>query len=71
MLAPLANYGGPTATMALCSGVDTPNRCRGVSPAIDAGDDSVLGPPYNLTTDQRGLPRDAGAHVDIGAYEAQ
>jgi hypothetical protein len=72
MLARLANYGGPTATMALCTGVGTPSaRCRGASPAIDAGDDAVLGPPDNLATDQRGLPREAGSHVDIGAYEAQ
>ena len=32
---------------------------------------AVTVPPNNLTTDQRGLPRLAGAHVDIGAYEAQ
>jgi hypothetical protein len=43
----------------------------GASPAIDAGDDAVTGPPLSLTTDQRGLPRLFGAHVDIGAYEAQ
>ncbi len=34
------------------------------SPAIDAGD-------TNLTTDQRGEPRPAGAADDIGAYEEQ
>ncbi len=41
------------------------------SPLIDAGDDSVLGPPLDLTTDQRGpgFPRKLGAHVDIGACE--
>ena len=60
MLGPLQDNGGPTFTHALLSG----------SPAIDAGDDSVLGPPHNLTTDQRGFPRLQGAHVDIGAYEA-
>ncbi len=71
-LAPLDNYGGPTSTLALCSGVGVPAlRCLGTSPAIDAGDDAVMGPPYNLTTDQRGLARQAGLHVDIGAYEAQ
>jgi hypothetical protein len=61
LLAALANNGGPTPTMALQTG----------SPAIDAGDDSVLGPPLNLTTDQRGtgFARKVGAHVDIGAYE--
>jgi predicted outer membrane repeat protein len=71
-LAPLANYGGPTDTLALCSGVGVPDpSCKGASPAIDAGDDAVTGPPLNLTTDQRGLPRQTGAHVDIGAYEGQ
>jgi uncharacterized repeat protein (TIGR01451 family)/CSLREA domain-containing protein len=61
-LGPLANNGGPTQTMALNSG----------SVAIDAGDDSVLTPPLGLVTDQRGpgFPRQVGAHVDIGAFEA-
>ena len=72
MLAPLSNYGGPTDTMALCSAPGVPHAaCSGASPAVDAGDDAVLGPPDNLTTDQRGLPRLSGAHVDIGAYEVQ
>lgn len=31
----------------------------------------MLSAPYNLTTDQRGRPRQARAHVDIGAYELQ
>jgi hypothetical protein len=41
------------------------------SPAVDAGDDSVLGAPLFLTTDQRGpgFPRKFGSHVDIGAFE--
>jgi predicted outer membrane repeat protein len=62
-LGPLQNNGGSTSTMALLPG----------SPAVDAGDDSVLGPPLSLTTDQRGMgfPRKAGAHVDIGAFEFQ
>ncbi|MGH9762976.1 MAG: choice-of-anchor Q domain-containing protein, partial [Blastocatellia bacterium] len=60
-LGPLQNNGGPTFTQALLAG----------SPAIDAGDDAVLGAPFNLTTDQRSFdfPRKACAHVDIGAYE--
>jgi len=43
------------------------------SPAIDAGNDSVLGSPYFLTTDQRGpgFPRLLALHVDIGAIEGQ
>jgi hypothetical protein len=62
-LGPLANNGGPTFTQALLAG----------SPAIDAGDDSVLSSPLFLTTDQRGpgFPRLSGAHVDIGAFEFQ
>ncbi|MGH9760158.1 MAG: choice-of-anchor Q domain-containing protein, partial [Blastocatellia bacterium] len=61
-LGPLASNGGPTLTQALLAG----------SPAIDAGDDSVIGNPFNLTTDQRGVgfPRKVSAHVDIGAYES-
>ena len=53
-LGPLANNGGPTKTHALLNH----------SPAINAGDDS-LAPP----TDQRGVKRPQGPHVDIGAFE--
>jgi uncharacterized repeat protein (TIGR01451 family) len=53
-LAPLADNGGPTDTMAL-----PPN-----SPAIDAGT-SVGCPP----TDQRGIARSQGTACDIGAFE--
>lgn len=66
-LAPLGYYGGPNQMMALCTAVGIPDPlCSGASPAIDAGDDSI-----NLTTDQRGLPRQSGRHVDVGAYEVQ
>jgi len=63
MLGPLQNNGGPTLTMALLAG----------SPAIDQGDDSVLGAPLSLTADGRGtgFPRKSGLHVDIGAFELQ
>jgi hypothetical protein len=54
LLAPLRNNGGITHTHSLNTG----------SPAIDAGDDSITG------TDQRGAPRLADAHVDIGAFES-
>jgi hypothetical protein len=61
-LGALTTNGGPTQTMALLAN----------SPAIDAGDDSVL---INnpLTSDQRGAPfvRLFGSHVDIGAFEVQ
>jgi hypothetical protein len=61
-LGPLQNNGGPTLTMALLPG----------SPAIDAGDDSVVFSLF-LNTDQRGpgFPRKSGLHVDIGAFEFQ
>jgi len=58
LLAPLADNGGPAPTEALLSG----------SPALDAGDDSLSG---SAATDQRGYPRQAGSHVDIGALEYQ
>ncbi len=58
LLAPLGNYDGPTQTMPPLAG----------SPAINAGIDSIT----NLfTTDQRGYPRLASTHVDIGAVEIQ
>ncbi len=56
LLAPLGNYGGPTLTMLPLFG----------SPAIDACTNGS-----SFTTDQRGYPRLSGAHVDIGAVEAQ
>ncbi|MCX6928863.1 MAG: hypothetical protein NT154_37485 [Verrucomicrobia bacterium] len=58
LLAPLAKYGGPTPTKPPLLG----------SPAIDAGSDSAT---YSFATDQRGLPRFSGSHVDIGAVELQ
>ena len=64
LLGPLADYGGPTQTMALLPG----------SPAIDAGSDALAVDPTNgqpLAYDQRGpgFPRVLGNSVDIGAYE--
>jgi hypothetical protein len=59
LLAPLAANGGPTQTLALLPG----------SPAIDAGDTSLV--PPALTTDQRGFARLSGASVDLGAFEVQ
>jgi hypothetical protein len=58
LLAPLGYYGGPTQTMPPLAG----------SPAIDAGSDVVAS---FLATDQRGLPRLSGQHVDLGAVEVQ
>jgi predicted outer membrane repeat protein len=61
-LTPLGNYGGPTQTIGLLP----------ASPALDRGDDSVHSGSNPLSTDQRGLafPRQAGTHVDIGAFES-
>src|SRR5262249_30763647 len=53
----LKDNGGETDTLALLAD----------SPALDAGDDTVVSAPFGLTTDQRGLPRRIGVHVDIGA----
>jgi hypothetical protein len=54
-LGPLMNYGGKTPTLSLLAG----------SPAIDGAN-----PAFCTPTDQRGVPRPAGAGCDIGAYEA-
>jgi predicted outer membrane repeat protein len=64
LLAPLANYGGPTFTHALSTG----------SPALEAGDPAPVGAP---AFDQRGTPYtrvfdgdgDGTPRIDIGAYE--
>jgi hypothetical protein len=56
LLGPLAMNGGPTMTLALPTN----------SPAVNAGDPAFTPPP---ATDQRGFPRVAGGHIDIGAYE--
>ena len=58
-LGPLANNGGPTQTLALQAG----------SPAIDNGNDAVCAASPVNNLDQRGAPRPAGAHCDIGAFE--
>src|SRR5262249_51380635 len=54
------NYYGPTPT---CPPVAT------FSQAVDAGDDTLLSPPFNLSRDQTGRYRKYGYHVDIGAAE--
>ena len=56
-LAPLDFYGGSTKTIALLPD----------SPAIDAGDPTVL--DTDPTTDQRGFPRVVNGRADIGAFE--
>ena len=61
VLGPLADYGGPTQTLALLTG----------SPAIDAGDPIVCAAPAVNNVDQRGAPRafPGDPICDIGAYE--
>lgn len=56
LLAPLANYGGPTPTLPPLPG----------SPAIDGCTNGSL-----FSTDQRGYPRIVGPFEDIGAVELQ
>jgi hypothetical protein len=60
-LGALKDNGGPTWTMALLPS----------SLALNHGDDALLTAPFNLTEDERGLPRKSSAHIDIGAYELQ
>ena len=60
-LAPLGGYGGSTETLPTMLPLF-------VSPLINAGTDWVTN---FLATDERGYPRRAGAHVDIGAVETQ
>ena len=62
-LAPLANNGGPTRTMALLPGSAAINAGNN---ALDADSDGVI-----LPSDQRGtgFPRVVGGTADIGAYE--
>ena len=55
------NSPGDTPTMAIQAGI---------SPAVDAADDSVVSANAVLQTAQNGLSRPQAAHSDIGAYEA-
>jgi hypothetical protein len=58
-LGPLGNFGNVTRSRAPLPG----------SLAIDSGNDAVLGSPFVLNHDQRGVPRPIGPHVDIGSVE--
>jgi hypothetical protein len=73
----LQNNGGPTQTIALCTGPGAPSAgCAGTSPAINAGNESICStttgtaPVDNL--DQRGFvrPGSGATNCSIGAYEA-
>ena len=66
LLGPLQNNGGSTQTL----------RPAANSPVVNAGDSCVVNQScspqdigFNLTTDQRGLPRNAQGAVDIGYVE--
>jgi hypothetical protein len=64
-LAPPANNGGPTPTLALLPG--SPARHTGSNArAVNPADGNAP-----LTTDQRGDPRVVNDTVDLGAFEAQ
>ncbi len=62
LLADLADYGGPTETLALLPG----------SPAIEAGDNAACADPDTVDNlDQRGIARPQGGTCDIGAFESR
>ncbi|MBS1795541.1 MAG: CSLREA domain-containing protein [Acidobacteria bacterium] len=65
LLAPLANYGGPTPTRALLPG--SPALNNGVGCVVDNSCAPAIAAA--LTVDQRGAPRLIGAAVDSGAFE--
>jgi len=68
----LQNNGGPTQTIALCTGTGAPSGCTAASPAINAGDESVCAAPPVNNLDQRGLvrPGTGATNCSIGAFEA-
>jgi hypothetical protein len=68
----LQNNGGPTETVALCTGAGVPTGCTAASPAIDAGDQAVCAAERVNNRDQRGFVRPGAGHTQcsIGAYEA-
>jgi hypothetical protein len=68
-LLPLADYGGPTPTMALFAGSPPLN---GGNPAAVSDTEPLAAPPALVpcrTTDQRGIVRPQLGTCDIGAYE--
>ena len=68
----LQDNGGPTQTVALCTGVGVPVGCTAVSPAIDAGDETVCAAAPVNNRDQSGFVRPGAGHTQcsIGAFEA-
>lgn len=72
----LRDNGGPTETIALCTGNDRPSiGCAGVSPAVGGGDPAVCteeGVGFVNSRDQRGWSRPGHGYdvCSIGAFEA-
>jgi hypothetical protein len=68
----LRDNGGPTQTLALCTGAGQPAGCTAASPAIGAGDNTICGSAPVNSRDQRGFVRPGIGHTQcsIGAYEA-
>jgi hypothetical protein len=73
----LQNNGGPTQTIALCTGPGAPSAgCAGASPAINAGNESVCStttgtaPVDNLDQRRFVRPGTGATNCSIGAYEA-
>ena len=58
-LGPVGDNGGLTPTFSLLPD----------SPAIDRANDASVVAPWNVLVDQRGQPRQAGNHTDIGSVE--
>jgi hypothetical protein len=68
----LQDNGGPTETVALCTGAGVPAGCTAASPAWGAGDQSICAVAPVNSVDQRGLARAQGCppfRCSIGAYE--
>jgi hypothetical protein len=70
--AELQDNGGPTQTIALCTGNGSPSGCSGASPAINTGDETVCAASPINNLDQRGYsrPGTGAASCSIGAFEA-
>jgi len=68
----LQNNGGPTQTVALCTGPGMPAGCTAASPAIGMGNGFVCAEAPVNDRDQRGFVRPGTGHTvcSMGAYEA-
>lgn len=68
----LASNGGPTQTFALCTGTNVPTSGCVVSPAINAGNNTVCAASPVSGLDQRGYyrPGYGATNCSIGAFEA-